>query len=532
MADVLKAAADALHRQGNYAQAHWKYSEAIAQTPNNAILYANRAATSLKLADYLGALDDASEATAIDPLYIRGWSRIASAAEKLHYWETARSAYMKALSCLGTETSSLHQQVFRRELESGLASATANQNANLPWDRAVVLNDQNLLKRGTLPSSGWVIAVAAMWFERGYKPVQQLATNPRFAIALPGMAIWFETINRALEGLTTGLLNDKRAFKVDPGFIDKMEYQMNMETWNTHAWTTINLNRIKTEFVQRLGPEQTPNDWNPVRRALAVTVRIWIFKGFIATKRGDHAKAVQHYKRTVEILQWGAAKYPHVHRDDRGAHFEASFIRGVQRLYIPAVIAVIHSSQGSAPGRTLEDIEKLARDLKSDTETCAPFPNIEAEPGFYAPFWIYPIAEGLCYVGWVHKQQGIRHKRNKAASEASKEWSKAAKFYTQAAKAYPEDEEERPFLLFAAFECLCWTGAPLRKTLPLCRQIRDSMQAADVVWDGARLSMAAEQRAANCRRAIAFLADNEKKLADKQLTLEDKSMPTFLNEEW
>ena len=47
--ELLKAEGNALHTKGQYKQAYQKYTEAIALNGNNAVLYANRAASSLAL---------------------------------------------------------------------------------------------------------------------------------------------------------------------------------------------------------------------------------------------------------------------------------------------------------------------------------------------------------------------------------------------------------------------------------------------------------------------------------------------------
>lgn len=48
-AEALKAEANALHMQGQHRAAYIKYSEAIKLNGSNAILFANRAATSMAM---------------------------------------------------------------------------------------------------------------------------------------------------------------------------------------------------------------------------------------------------------------------------------------------------------------------------------------------------------------------------------------------------------------------------------------------------------------------------------------------------
>jgi tetratricopeptide (TPR) repeat protein len=51
-AERLKLLANKLHQNGEYQGAYAKYSEAIQKDPANAVLYANRAASSLALKKY------------------------------------------------------------------------------------------------------------------------------------------------------------------------------------------------------------------------------------------------------------------------------------------------------------------------------------------------------------------------------------------------------------------------------------------------------------------------------------------------
>jgi hypothetical protein len=111
-----------------------------------------------------------------------------------------------------------------------------------------------------------------------------------------------------------------------------------------------------------------------------------------------------------------ARELPYSHScKDRGVIFEASFVRGIRRLYIPAVLSVslattvsqawtklippkLYLKNGDDSGYTLEDIAQMARDLKAETEASGRPPSTDLDPGFYASFWIYPIAEALSYV--------------------------------------------------------------------------------------------------------------------------------------
>ncbi|KAH9949362.1 hypothetical protein B0H21DRAFT_130675 [Amylocystis lapponica] len=89
-AEVLKGEGNALYMRGEHRAAHAKYTDAITLS-RNAILYANRAAASLSLNEYLDAACDAHQATQLDPKYSKGWGRLAKAYDVCS-WLTLRGS--------------------------------------------------------------------------------------------------------------------------------------------------------------------------------------------------------------------------------------------------------------------------------------------------------------------------------------------------------------------------------------------------------------------------------------------------------
>lgn len=61
---------------------------------------------------------------------------------------------------------------------------------------------------------------------------------------------------------------------------------------------------------------------------------------FFATGGGKLLVAAELYSRVVEVLDWGSRLWDDVPKEDRGAIFERTFIRGVKRLRIFAIQAV------------------------------------------------------------------------------------------------------------------------------------------------------------------------------------------------
>ncbi|KIJ51570.1 hypothetical protein M422DRAFT_776794 [Sphaerobolus stellatus SS14] len=95
-AQILKGEGNDLYTSGAYELAIEKYIQAIQKAPDNAILYANRAACNLALKKFDDALLDATKATELDSEYAKGW--------KAGYFTSTRSVYAKALKLLKEKT--------------------------------------------------------------------------------------------------------------------------------------------------------------------------------------------------------------------------------------------------------------------------------------------------------------------------------------------------------------------------------------------------------------------------------------------
>ncbi|KAJ7070652.1 hypothetical protein C8F01DRAFT_1362514 [Mycena amicta] len=537
--EQLKAEGNALHAERRYAEACQKYSAAIAEKPDKAtlaILYANRAASFLDAKKFLDALNDADEATKLDPTYAKAWSRVASAAFELGHLTKSKTAWTKGLACLQVPDAKLSpatRKTLKLQCEGGLAKVEAAQRtkpgieeymrpklsrvADIPSVRAFRLLQQNKLKRSPVPSSGFVVYQASLvqldvpirsvfptyylqqHFENGLMCMQNYATRPQTG---------------AVSHITDAILCDKRVFLASVDFFTKLESQMEYETRYFKAWGPVDTDRIKTEIVRRLDN----SSWDVVYPALATSVGLWLIAAFLDNNMGKPLSAVENCKRAIDVLEWGAQHF----KDARGDIFKPTFLRAVRRLYMPMAMWMYMKDGGWKSGYSLDDFTKMATDLKAETETSIPSPPDlkEVDPGSYAANHVYPIAEAYACFAWIHRQRAF-------AKKDKKEFSTAARFYMRAAEAYPEDEEERPFLLYSAAEMLWQSKSPLRLTLPVCRRIRDSMATADTIWGGTR-GGAASNRAENCQKAIGFLLDCERKIAEGTLSLDDTKVPPFI----
>lgn len=63
-------------------------------------------------------------------------------------------------------------------------------------------------------------------------------------------------------------------------------------------------------------------------------------RGFISSSLKQYATALEFYRRTLDILQWGRRTWKDVPRDDRGTVFDLTFVRGVKRFYMNALLEV------------------------------------------------------------------------------------------------------------------------------------------------------------------------------------------------
>ncbi|KAJ7750192.1 hypothetical protein B0H16DRAFT_1887816 [Mycena metata] len=542
--EALKAEANVLHGQGNYQGAYQKYSEAIKEKPKDprvlSILFANRAASCLAMKEYLDALSDGQKAAQTDPSYVKGWVRVATAAHALGEWDVSSRAWTSALKCLPSETDlSPAEAVLKAQFEDGLKAADAadaKQKASVeggkyhheiplsasndfPWMRALALAEQGKLVKGDLPSSGFVILNAYRDFIQGITAMKQMVVkNVRGNVNV-------QSSPSGLTFLSNGIIRDERVFHADSQFFDRLEKQTQFETRLTNAWGMVGPKQIEKEVPERL----RKLGWLPVRRALATTLRIWLLKGFFDSNTGALNGGVEFYKRILDVLEWGRRTYPNVPSEERGVIFEGSFVRGVRRLYIPAVLS-LHLKNGDSCGYTLEDIRDLAEELKAETEASPRTPESYVDPGFYGSFWVYPVAEALSIIGWYHMQLGLRRvdKKQDFDPEADADFLKSSEYYIQAAEKYPTDDEKHPYFLAVAVDALWWGGAKLEVVLPLCRKIRAAMPEADAIWECSQ--MAKTNRNANCRESILFLEKCEDEIAEGTLSLDMALAPSDLLE--
>ncbi|KAJ6705727.1 TPR REPEAT CONTAINING PROTEIN [Salix purpurea] len=115
MSEEAKSRGNAAFSAGDYAAAVEHFTDAIALSPTNHVLYSNRSAAHASLHHYADALEDAKKTVELKPDWSKGYSRLGAAHFGLHQIQEAISAYKKGLEI----------DPNNEGLKSGLADAQA-----------------------------------------------------------------------------------------------------------------------------------------------------------------------------------------------------------------------------------------------------------------------------------------------------------------------------------------------------------------------------------------------------------------------
>eukprot|EP00520_Triparma_pacifica_P012614 CAMPEP_0118641292 /NCGR_PEP_ID=MMETSP0785-20121206/5203_1 /TAXON_ID=91992 /ORGANISM="Bolidomonas pacifica, Strain CCMP 1866" /LENGTH=379 /DNA_ID=CAMNT_0006532725 /DNA_START=1148 /DNA_END=2283 /DNA_ORIENTATION=- len=94
---ALKSEGDEFFRSGKYKEAVKKYSDAIDIDDENHLIYSNRCACYLKLAEKSRALRDGEKCVTLAPKWAKGYGRLASAQHSLTRYADAAETYRKGL---------------------------------------------------------------------------------------------------------------------------------------------------------------------------------------------------------------------------------------------------------------------------------------------------------------------------------------------------------------------------------------------------------------------------------------------------
>jgi len=126
--------------------------------------------------------------------------------------------------------------------------------------------------------------------------------------------------------------------------------------------------------------------------------------------------AIEFVGRAIEILEWGRSAWATVPKDDRGAIFEWTFLRGVKALYLnmyhkvealcslskitlfTSLQAYSHEPEPKSK-YSLETLYELAEEIAKDKNSLSS--STEYDPGFISSFVTYPGGNALAYVRLV-----------------------------------------------------------------------------------------------------------------------------------
>jgi len=125
-----RAEGNSLFKEGKYPQAIEKYSEAMKRDPKAHLPYSNRSACYQKLMEWQLALKDADTCVAMEPKFMKGWTRKAS----IHYFLKEYHKAMDAYNC------ALEVEPESEEAKQGLESVMraineANSGGDIDKDR-------------------------------------------------------------------------------------------------------------------------------------------------------------------------------------------------------------------------------------------------------------------------------------------------------------------------------------------------------------------------------------------------------------
>ncbi|KAG6374418.1 hypothetical protein JVT61DRAFT_4455 [Boletus reticuloceps] len=352
-----------------------------------------------------------------------------------------------------------------------------------PWKAAEeMLPGLHAAGRAMFSSSAYVIHHANQDFEEGVGYINMLKKVP-IKGAPKGYGIVGHT--EGLTCITNGLMRDMRVFRMDSSnWLDKFNDQVNFEAEKRRAWTSDSLENIKQKALDRLKKE----GWNDVRPALAVVVRARLMRAILDSKlrQAPHV-AVERMKEILQILQWGRQIWRDVPKDDRGAVFQDTFVRGIKAIYLETLMSAHAKAAAADKQGFLDALLDASRELVEDMEkeSRQPSSTEPVDPGFVSSFYVYPTAEAYAVVGYCFVQMA---QSSENLSEKMTCYALAIKQYTQAAQALPDDDEKHCWYLNCTIDPMLRTGAPKDVIMGIVEKIREAMPKMQKIWANSALA--------------------------------------------
>ncbi|KAJ3527907.1 hypothetical protein NM688_g8062 [Phlebia brevispora] len=535
LAEYLKTEGNTFHTSGRYKEAYQKYSDAIAHDGENAVLYANRAASSLALKEYLNAASDAQKAVTINADYAKAWARLGTATQVLSLFDLSINAWESALKCLpedatkctpmearlkeqccdGLKTAKRDKKKISEDLEDGrnFVAVSMTNASSLPWQRALSMANEMRNSSGWVILNAYRVRIRLRVAEKGGPNMHQ-----EFSRGVEAMKATKVMADGRIEGRATaivdisnGILRDPRVFHADsPDWFERFDIQLRAEADCYGAWVSCG----SDEVIKKSLELQRNEGWQAVRRALSLTVRALIMRAFIVWgSMEEHVPALEYYKSAITILEWGLHTWANVPNSERGAIFTDTFVRGVRRLYIEVYLAVPFpllrlwrphgmirltrlmcvlgqacKKLGPDSEYSLDILEDLAQKMLDETQAHMPSGREDwmQDAGFFLSFFVYPTADAHATLGFVNMQRAMRSKDD--VELALDYFAESAEYYMKAGMAYPEDDEKRIFYLRIAFEARWHRGDSLSDVLPMCQLVRETDPKVAKIWEYSALS--------------------------------------------
>ncbi|KAG7091316.1 hypothetical protein E1B28_010360 [Marasmius oreades] len=510
----------------DYASASVKYTEAIALDEKNPILYANRSACRLHLKQFLDAATDALMATKLNPYYGKAWARLATAKDALGQPEASTLAWQEAIDTLPKENLTESERKQKSEYETGLAAASkalealnlgADQSGRflfknderslLPWMCALAMIPQ-LERERKFESSAWTISQAYLSLEQGNEWMNEMKTQARGGDESTRVRL------KVIEFFSNAIMLDSRAFHVgDPDWGKKFNLQMRIENSHHKSWAPFGPEKLFREVEDRLARE----GWESVRPALSTTVRSWIMFGFLeGITRRNYTSEAEHMIRAIDVIKWGRETWKNVPSEDRGVIFLDSFLRGVQKLHIEALVKVC-ATEKDIPIKLqrLEDLLKAAEEMIKGIDG-SQAPARQDGPSSAAAFYYYPRGYALGAKAFYYGRKA----ELTDTEQARKLHAQAFFNYVRATKDIPEDDEQHALYLKAAIEHMIKAGAPVGVQLKCMEKLRLSIERMGQIW-GKMLS--AQQREYDFVGVLGWEEKYKRLLAEGEIT-EDSCM--------
>lgn len=495
-AAALKDEGNKLYVAKDYPAAHAKYTEAIEADNENAVLWANRGACALAMNKLLDAEKDCEKATGLNPEYAKAWARLGTIRKNIGSWESSLKAYTRALELLSGPDVSQADKNIRRECELDIEyvknrmkqklppnTVPAPKDDDYPWNR--VLKLESVTKKNGMHdaySSKWTLLQAAKDYNNGMDAVRKIKR-----IITPNGKPGFSGVLGAIKCLVHALIMEHRVFRIeDREYALWCSLQVEFETQHDKAHIMVRAggaDNIMAEFLKLKEKE----DWETVRRATNITIRVLVFMAFNeGSVQRDYGAAMQKYGTVIELIRRCRNVWKDVSPEDRGEVFDAEFLRGVKCLKHDCFL-MAHKAD---PKRfTLQELHDIAQDVLQEVDGLKEDEifSLEEDPAAHLAFYTYPRAQALSTMGLYYREKA--ESLPEKSKEALSLYRQAAHYYKQGAEEYPEDDETYCFYLAFAFDALIKSGsARLTEVLGTAMKIKNAIPKMRVLWENSALS--------------------------------------------